>query len=57
VLGIGAALLLEFGDRRVRTDAELMQLLELPLLGKIGAIAPRSAPALTWDRALPRSQS
>ncbi len=57
VLGIGAALLLELGDRRVRTDAELMQLLELPLLGKIGAIAPRSAPALTWERALPRTQS
>jgi chain length determinant protein EpsF len=56
VLGIGAALLLELGDRRVRSDAELVQLLGVPLLGKIGAVASRGLPALAWDRALPRSQ-
>ena len=57
VLGIGAALLLELADRRVRGDAELVPLLGVPLLGKIGAVAPRRIAALSWDRALPRSQS
>jgi polysaccharide biosynthesis transport protein len=57
VLGIGAALLREFTDRRVRSDAELVQLLGVPLLGTIGAIAPRRMLALPWDRSVPRSQS
>jgi chain length determinant protein EpsF len=50
VLGIGTALLLELTNRRVRGDAELVQLLGVPLLGKIPAIAPRSLPALPWHR-------
>jgi capsular polysaccharide biosynthesis protein len=57
IFGVAAALLLENGDRRVRGDAEVVELLGLPLLGKIkpiphrpkppqlllGAIAPRKA--------------
>jgi uncharacterized protein involved in exopolysaccharide biosynthesis len=53
VLGIGAALLLEMTNRRVRSDAELVQLLGLPILGTIRAIAPAklAVPALPLDRA------
>jgi hypothetical protein len=29
----------------------------VPLLGKVGAVAPRRIAALSWDRALLRSQS
>jgi chain length determinant protein EpsF len=57
VMGIGTALLLELRDRRVRGDAELAQLLGVPIMGRISAIAPRAAAALPWQRALPRSQS
>jgi chain length determinant protein EpsF len=57
VLGIGAALLLELSNRRVRSDAELPQLLGVPLLGKIAAVTTRRVPALPWDRASPQSQS
>ncbi len=57
VLGIGAALLRELTNRRVRGDAELVQLLGVPLLGKISRVAPRGVPALPWDRALSRSQA
>jgi chain length determinant protein EpsF len=38
VFGVAAALLLERGDRRIRGDAELIQLLGLPLLAKINSI-------------------
>jgi chain length determinant protein EpsF len=38
-LGIIIALLLEMGDRRIRSDDELVKLLGLPLLGKINAMA------------------
>jgi chain length determinant protein EpsF len=39
-LGVGAVLLLESTDRRVREGAELMQMLGIPLLGKIPRIGP-----------------
>jgi capsular polysaccharide biosynthesis protein len=38
VLGVGAALLAEKKDQRVREDAELPQLLDIPLLVSIGTI-------------------
>jgi capsular polysaccharide biosynthesis protein len=38
VLGVGTALLLEVRDPRVRDDSEMSQLLDVPLLGKIGYI-------------------
>jgi len=57
VLGVGTALLREFMDRRVRGAEELVHLLGVPLLGKIGAIAPQGFPALASDRALLRVQS
>jgi chain length determinant protein EpsF len=41
VVGIGTALLLERTDRRVRSDAELVQLLGLPILGRISAVSGR----------------
>ena len=44
VCGIGTALLLERTDRRVRTDAEIVQLLGLPLLGRISAVPGRRRP-------------
>lgn len=52
-LGIGAALLREKSDQRIRTDADLGQLLGIPVLGRIRAVTSRSHinPA---TRALPR---
>jgi chain length determinant protein EpsF len=41
VIGIGTALLLERTDRRVRSDAELVELLGLPILGRISAVSGR----------------
>jgi len=38
VLGIGSALLFEMYDPRVRDDSEVLHLLDVPLLGKIGFI-------------------
>jgi chain length determinant protein EpsF len=38
IIAIGSALLLEMTDQRVRSDNELLQLLGVPLLGKIGSI-------------------
>lgn len=44
IAGVGTALLLESGDRRVRSDTDLVQVLGLPLLGKMTRIRdlPRS---------------
>jgi chain length determinant protein EpsF len=53
VLGIGTALLLELMGRRVREDAELLQLLGVPLLGKI----PDVRSAARSIRALPRARA
>jgi chain length determinant protein EpsF len=39
--GIGTAILMENTDRRVRSDAELVQLLGLPVLGRISAVTGR----------------
>ncbi|SRR5579859_75585 len=38
VLGIGAAVATEMGDRRVREDEDMVEVLGVPLLGKIGFI-------------------
>jgi chain length determinant protein EpsF len=50
ILGVGAALGLEISDRRVRVEVELLQLLGVPMLGRIpgmksGPRAPRPAAA------------
>ncbi len=42
VLGVGAVLVLESTDRRVREGAELIQMLGVPLLGKIPRIGPNT---------------
>jgi len=52
VCGIGLALLLEKTDRRVRTDAEIVQLLGLPLLGKISPATGRRRPRRLLSRSL-----
>jgi len=52
VCGIAMALLLERTDRRVRTDAELVQLLGLPLLGRISAAPGRRRPRRLLRRTL-----
>jgi chain length determinant protein EpsF len=45
IVGVGLALLLERTDRRVRSDAELVQLLGLPILGKVSSVGGRSRSA------------
>ena len=40
LLGVGAALGMELTDRRVRVDAELLQLLGVPVLGRIPGMKP-----------------
>jgi chain length determinant protein EpsF len=40
ILGVGAALFLEIRNPLVRTDAELVQLLSVPVIGKIGYMKP-----------------
>jgi len=37
ILGVGAALVLELTDRRVREESELPQLLGVPIIGRIGS--------------------
>jgi chain length determinant protein EpsF len=46
LLGIGAALVLEFADPRIRGEDELVTLLGVPLLGKLDASIPSAFPAL-----------
>jgi len=41
IFGVLTALLLERTDRRVRSDAELIELLGLPILGKVSSISGR----------------
>ncbi len=45
VFGIGAALILESIHPRVRLDEDLLQLLGVPILGKIGRVTPRAIEA------------
>jgi chain length determinant protein EpsF len=49
VLGLGLAMVLEVIDRRVRDDIEIVELLNVPLLGKIPSIRPEAR----RDRASP----
>jgi uncharacterized protein involved in exopolysaccharide biosynthesis len=42
VLGVGVALLLEVMHPRVRLDEDLVNILGVPILGKIGCITPRA---------------
>jgi chain length determinant protein EpsF len=55
--GVALALLLENGDRRVRSDAELIQLLDLPLLGRISSLVKEPLPRrlLTAARVPPKA--
>ena len=52
VAGIGLGLLLEKTDRRVRSDAEIIQLLGLPLLGRISPAPGRRRPRRLLRRTL-----
>jgi uncharacterized protein involved in exopolysaccharide biosynthesis len=40
ILGIGAALLLEMRDRRLRDEDDLVRLLGVPILGRLGYVRP-----------------
>ena len=40
ILGIGAALLLEMRDRRLRDEDDLVRLLGVPILGRLGYVKP-----------------
>jgi chain length determinant protein EpsF len=42
IFGIGAALILEATRPRVRLDEDLLQLLGVPILGKMGRVTPRA---------------
>jgi chain length determinant protein EpsF len=42
ILSVGTAVFLEMQDRRVREDSELMELLDVPLFGKMPHIKPES---------------
>ena len=44
------ALLLELSNRKVRTEDELIQLLRVPLLGKVALSPMRERRALPWLR-------
>lgn len=57
VLGIGAALLLEVANRRVRSDRELEQLLGVPLLGRIPKVSRRGFTEIAWEAPVPRFNS
>jgi chain length determinant protein EpsF len=60
VLAVAAAIVLEYIDRRVRTDDEISEVLGLPLLGVLpgpggtGHFASRRIPLVTSGRLLPR---
>jgi len=43
VLGIGAALATELRDRRVREDEDIVELLGVPLLGKLEVVRVRAS--------------
>jgi chain length determinant protein EpsF len=49
-LGIGAAFLLEMLDRRIRSAEDLVEMLQMPVLGVIGPANGRSRPALGYRR-------
>jgi len=40
ILGVGTALMLEMNDKRLRQDEDLIRLLGVPVLGRIGAVKP-----------------
>ena len=50
VVGVGVALLMELLNRRVRTEDELIQLLRVPLLGRVALKPMRARRALPWLR-------
>jgi chain length determinant protein EpsF len=52
-LGIGAALLMEKADQRIRSDADLAMALGIPLLGRVSAASTDSAREQRARRALP----
>jgi chain length determinant protein EpsF len=56
-LGIAVAMLLENLDPRVRSDADLVQVLGVPLLGRVSAVIGWSASDRNARRALPHLKS
>ncbi|GAA5169817.1 chain length determinant protein EpsF [Viridibacterium curvum] len=52
-LGVGAALLLEFSDKRVRSAQDLKDLLGVPMLGALGKQVPQAA-AGWWSQLFSR---
>ena len=55
--GIAVAMLLENLDPRVRSDADLVQVLGVPLLGRVSAVIGWSASDRNARRALPHLKS
>jgi len=51
VLGVGVAFIVELLNRRVRSTTELIDVLEVPLLGKVGSAEALMRPEL---KVLPR---
>lgn len=49
ILGIGTVLLLELTDKRLRNDDDIMRLLGVPILGRLGTIKPGSQMAIPKD--------
>ena len=43
MLGVGAALVLELGQRRVRSADDLLQALDLPVLAELGSTLPANS--------------
>jgi chain length determinant protein EpsF len=56
-LGVGAALLRERSDQRIRIDAELAHMLGVPVLGRILAVTSQSQSHQAANRALPHIAS
>jgi succinoglycan biosynthesis transport protein ExoP len=50
ILGLATALFLEVLNPRIRTDQELLQLLGVPLLGKIASTSAGGKPTRRWPR-------
>jgi len=53
ILGIGAALLLEMRDRRLRDEDDLVRILGVPILGRLGYVKPGPHDARTAGRLAP----
>jgi succinoglycan biosynthesis transport protein ExoP len=54
IVGVGLALLVEMTDRRVRSESDLAELLEIPVLGAIDWNAPARRPLGLINSMLPR---